>query len=151
MNLDYYSYTANKNFTDFEFVSKGPRGSVKKVVQYEMGITEEGSLFFNLSFGDWNEVTQSIDDLAITNNEDTIKILSTIASTAIVFINKYGNCPINIKGSTPSRTRLYQMQICKYHDQVTKLFDIYGLSDTGWELFRKNKNYIRFVAVKRKT
>jgi hypothetical protein len=46
-----------------------------------------GDNFFNLSFGDWNEELQKLDDSTRSNNGDRDKVLTTVAYTAM------GNVP----------------------------------------------------------
>jgi hypothetical protein len=40
---------------------------------------------YNLGFGDCNEEHGTIDDLPITNNGDSLKVLATVASTVYAF------------------------------------------------------------------
>ena len=57
-------------FTRFEFVSEGPNGTILKRIQLQP-IKEAD--FCNLAFGDVDTKTNSIDDLAVSNNRDTKK------------------------------------------------------------------------------
>ncbi|MCU0440570.1 MAG: hypothetical protein MUC49_21965 [Raineya sp.] len=50
----------------YEFISEGPKGKIKKIVQFTETGTDD---VYNLAFGDYNEETKSIDDLAVTNND----------------------------------------------------------------------------------
>ena len=52
-------------------------------------------------------------------------------------------------GSTPSRTRLYQMGISRYFDEILELFMISGLLENHWGEFEADNNYQAFL-VKRK-
>jgi hypothetical protein len=47
MKLDRYDYTTGVGFMSFEFVSKGPKGEIVKLVQYTK-IDERG--VYNLGF-----------------------------------------------------------------------------------------------------
>jgi hypothetical protein len=60
MNLEKYSLKSAKNLTIFEFTSEGPRGKIKKLIQFQE--TNEPNLF-NLAFGDRILETYTIDDL----------------------------------------------------------------------------------------
>src|SRR5471030_1349254 len=141
MNLPKYNYQTNETFLDYEFYSDGPAGRIKKVVRYSIKYTLGNEPFYNLGFGDWNEGDNRIDDFVITNNKDRELILSTVASTVIDFTDKYGTLPIYAKGSTPARTRLYQMGINRHKADIDILFNVFGLLSTGWVVFEVGTNY----------
>ena len=136
----YITLTDNKHIL-YEFLSEGPRGSILKVVFYNK--LEEN--LYNLSFGDWNDFLQMSDDKVRSNNHDRDKILATVASTVIDFIKHHPNAIILIKGSTPSRTRLYQIGISANWMEINNLFYIYGFCKGNWEAFEKGKNYQQFI------
>ena len=56
--------------------------------------------YYNLSFGDWDETNGVLNDLAISNNYDTSKVLFTIAQTVLLFIKHFPDANIMIIGST---------------------------------------------------
>ncbi len=68
----------------YEFYSEGPKGKIKKVIQYRRFDNTDQNLF-NLGFGDWIETEQRVDDKVTSNNNDREKVLSTVAATAIEF------------------------------------------------------------------
>lgn len=102
MNHDKYQLEADRKLLIFEFTSIGPKGRVKKIVQYSETNLKE---FFNLGFGDKDDKTGEINDAVITNNGDSQKVLATVASTVYAFTDKYPNAWIYIQGSTEVRTR----------------------------------------------
>ncbi len=51
MHLDTYPVVVSQNHSRFEFLSEGPKGTIKKVVLYQR-VTKG---HFNLAFGDWDE------------------------------------------------------------------------------------------------
>ena len=61
---------------------------------------------YNLGFGDYDESTNEINDLSITNKWDSLKGLPTVASSVYAFTEKYPNAWILATGSTTVRTRL---------------------------------------------
>ena len=78
MNKPKYLYKSEEFLKIYEFVSEGPKVQIKKLVQY----TDTGSEHvYNIAFGDNDEKTNSINDLSITNNGDSLKVLATVAST----------------------------------------------------------------------
>lgn len=92
----------------FEFESIGPNGVVAKVVHY----VETGSEgVYNLGFGDKDPQTGHLDDLSITNNGDSQKVLATVASTLYSFTERYPTATVFATGSTTARTRLYRIGI----------------------------------------
>jgi len=141
MNLTNYDYLASDSSLDYIFESIGPRGNIKKVVRFDK--IERG--FYNLGFGDLNEKTGIVSDMTISNNEDTEKILATIAAITSHFTGIYPHSLIALKGTTAARTRLYQMKIAKYFNEIDLDFEIRGLYNEKWEHFKKNKNYDAFT------
>ena len=137
MNLEKYSVITDGDHSTYEFLSEGPKGTIKKVVFYQK--LEEN--IFNLAFGDWDEKEQRINDKIRSNNSDRDKVLATVASTVIDFIKHHPGAVLLAQGSTPARTRLYQMGILENLDEIGKLFDIIGFTDGTWEPFREGKNY----------
>jgi hypothetical protein len=81
------SYTLQKTNspTIFEFISEGPKGSIRKRVEFERTSRADT---FNLAFGDVNSQTGDFDDTVVTDNFDTEKVLATVAETVRIFLNK---------------------------------------------------------------
>jgi len=125
MNKPKYLYKSEGFLTVFEFVSEGTKGQIKKMVQYTDTGTEN---VFNLAFGDYDENTNNINDISITNNGDSTKVLATVASTVYAFIEKHPNAWIFATGSTVVRTRLYRMGITNNIEEIIADFDVYGLT-----------------------
>ena len=115
MSLERYQYFTNDDFKDYEFYSEGPNGRIKKVVHFSK---IQGHDVYNLGFGDQDPKTGIINDSVVTNNKDRDIILATIASTVIDFSNHYNNPFVYAKGSTSSRTRLYQMSISGLWEEI---------------------------------
>lgn len=131
----------------FEFVSKGPQGIIYKTVQFQ-----HTNLInvFNLSFGDKDIVSGEINDMVISDNGDSDKILATIAASVYIFTDMYPQALVYATGSTKSRTRLYRMGISKFLSAVEIDFEIFGELSHKWEQYRKNVDYEGFI-VRRKT
>ncbi len=146
MNLDHYTYFTNNDFSDYEFFSEGEKGKIRKIVRYTQ--VNDKPIVYNLGFGDATR-SGSVDDTKITNNGDRDKILATVANTIIDFTTQVGNYYIFATGSTASRTRLYQMSICRLWDEISKDFVVYGLMKDEWHPFRKNVNYEAFLIKKK--
>jgi hypothetical protein len=122
----------------------GPKGRIRKIVSYRYLGVDKRFHYFNVGFGDFDPKSGKINDLIVTDNKDSEKILSTVAATAVEFTRTIRKCRLYIRGSTPARTRLYQMKISVHHTEISKLFEIQGETNRGWEKFEKGKNYLSF-------
>ncbi len=78
MKYDKYQLESDTDLFLFEFESVGPKGKIKKLVQYTPTNIKD---IYNLGFGDKDETTGDIDDRIVTNNGDSTKVLATVAST----------------------------------------------------------------------
>ncbi len=148
MQLPKYQLKAENTLMVFEFTSEGPKGQIHKLIKFSA--TNLKGLY-NLSFGNKDANTGGIDDLAISNNGDSEKILSTVVSAIYAFTEQYPNSWVYAKGSTKSRTRLYRMGITKYLQEINKDFDLYGLNGDRWEPFKKDKEYEAFFSKRKKS
>ncbi len=86
MKVERYNLRSDTELTRFEFISEGPKGAIRKLIEFQE-TTDTG--LYNLAFGDKDPVTGSIDDLAVSDNGDTEKILATIVSALYAFCEKY--------------------------------------------------------------
>jgi hypothetical protein len=147
MKLERYELKAEDSLTVFDFVSDGPKGRIPKLVKFS-----ETNLkgLYNLAFGDKDINTGELNDLSISNNGDSEKVLATVVSTVYAFTDYYPNSFVYAVGSNKARTRLYRMGITKYLNDITKDFYIYGLRHGEWESFEKEIEYDAFLA-KRKS
>lgn len=142
MHYDQYEITRGETAMTYEFVSRGPKGNVKKVVIYSpRGVGD----LFNLGFGDKNEETGQLDDRVATNNGDSAKVLATVASTVYLFTNLFPNALISAMGSTQARTRLYRVAISNNLETIKRDFDVFGLLGGEWETFRTDTDYQAFL------
>ena len=142
MKLDKYELKSGEQLEVFEFVSVGPKGKIPKIVQYTSTNYKD---LYNLGFGDKNIETGEIDDIVISNNGDSEKVLATVVATLYAFIDKHKEAMVYATGSTKPRTRLYRMGITKYLDEIKEDFEIYGELENGWEEFRKDVEYEAFL------
>jgi uncharacterized protein DUF6934 len=135
MNLERYTYYANPSFFDFEFLSEGPKGTIKKVARFNtIGVN-----LYNFGFGDLDETTGDISDTVVTNNGDGDKVLATVAGIVYDFTGRFTEAAIYIKGSTAARTRWYQMSIGANWEEIGRTFEVFGYRDDKWEHFQKGQ------------
>ena len=147
MNKEKYQYKAESNFEFFEFYSEGPNGRIRKVVIYQKTKIEN---VYNLAFGDYDDNKKSIDDLSVTNNGDSLEVLTTVASTLYSFIEKHPLSQIVATGSTKARTRLYRMGITKNITGISKDFFIFGYTlEEEWKPFATGVYYEAFLIKKK--
>ncbi|MVM41207.1 hypothetical protein GO730_31795 [Spirosoma sp. HMF3257] len=154
MNQEVYSVDVFNNQTTYYFESVGPRGIIAKVIQFapinrndllEFGMAE----VYNLGFGDLDTDSIKIDDLADSRNGDKDKVLTTVARVTLRFLDAYPEATVYATGSTPSRTRQYQMGLSRFYDEIIDAYALYGLTNGRWHLFERNRNYQAFVIHRR--
>ena len=142
-----YNYRSESTLQFYEFISEGPKGLIKKMVIYTETTTEN---VYNLGFGDYDESTNGINDLSVTNNGDSLKVLATVASTVYAFTEKYPNAWILATGSTIIRTRLYRMGITNNLAEIETDFIVLGYSkNEEWEKFLVGEDYEAFLLTKK--
>lgn len=79
-----YDIELGESVCIYEFVSIGKKGKIAKMVQYTE-INMHNS--YNLAFGDKDEFGE-INDLAISDNGDSQKVLATVIGTLYDFTKK---------------------------------------------------------------
>jgi len=105
---------------------------------------------YNLAFGDYDEKAKGIDDLSVTNNGDSLKVLATVASTVYAFAEKHPKAWIIATGSTAARTRLYRMGITNNLVEISEDFIIFGYTREGdWVEFEIGEDYEAFLVRKK--
>ncbi|OJV16903.1 MAG: hypothetical protein BGO21_29085 [Dyadobacter sp. 50-39] len=137
-----YLTESNEENTRFQFQSIGKRGVFEKVIFF----TPLTSDTYNLSLVDYNTKTNSYDDLSVTDNGDMPEVLVTVISTIHRFLGSNPGKKIYFEGSTPARTRLYQIAIGKIYDPQKSDLLIKGLQDNQWFPFEPNINFQGFLA-----
>ena len=110
---------------------------------------QDDPVVYNLAFGDEDPDTGEINDTITSNNADSDIVLATVANTIHDFCNHYGNHYIFATGSTPSRTRLYQMNISRLLNEISKDFDVFGVIKGQRYKFQKSINYEGFLVKRR--
>ena len=134
MGKEQYELRAESDAMSYEFTSIGPKGEIPKLIIYSKTPVKN---LYNLAFGDKDLNTGEIDDLVITDNKDSQKVLATVASTVYAFTNKYPRAFIGATGSTKARTRLYQMGISNNLEKITADFNVFGRKEGIWQPFEK--------------
>ena len=121
MHKQYYSFEKTPDIHYYEFFCIGPKGNIRKVIQFQKINIEEN--VYNLRLGDFDRSTREISDLTTTNNLDTKKVLTTVARAVLDFIHKHPQVIAMAKGSTTPRARLYQMEIAEFWEDIQEIFE----------------------------
>lgn len=141
----YERWEFKDSFNVAEFYSHGRNGVVLKRVIFSKTRASE---FYMLGFGSVDE-NNEINDLTVTNNGDTEKILATIYDIVINYTDRYPDRMIYFEGSTPARTRLYRRAIGLNLGDLSTEFFIYGYYNDEFVPFEKNMVISGFL-IKRK-
>ena len=113
MKLDKYQLKAGQELLSYEFISEGPNGLIRKRIQFTLVNRDH---VFNLAFGDKDPVSGEINDLVISNNGDSEKVLATVIAAVYAFCDRHPGAWIYASGSTRARTRLYKMGITRFYE-----------------------------------
>jgi hypothetical protein len=125
----------------YVFESIGPNGSIYKVVIFSE--IENGK--YNLGFGDYDLLTNDIDDKIVSDNGDMVKVIATVVGIALKFLSENPMTYIYIKGSTTLRTQLYNRIINRNYDDLIHSYEIYGSQNDISEVLQKNTPYESFL------
>ncbi len=145
MKKEAYEYKKIEDLTLYEFFSIGPKGRIQQMIQ--LGMVQKVPLIFNLELGPILS-DNKIDTLSVTNNKDTKKILQSVTESILEFLNGRQEALVLIQGSTPARTRLFQMWIRGIHDQYREDISIEGWFRNRWYEFQKDMQFEAFLIKK---
>jgi hypothetical protein len=141
-----YELETAESFMSYEFISKGPKGEIVKLVKYN---ETQNKGFYNLGFGDKLENEDDYNDTVISDNKDSVRVLATVAATAYLFTTQFPEAKIYAVGSNAARTRLYRIGISNNLDEIEQDYVVLGYYKDKWELFEINRDYSAFL-IKRK-
>jgi hypothetical protein len=140
MDLKGYNVSADIEHISYEFLSIGIKSTIKKDVSFKsLGL----NIYF-LAFGDKNELTGEIDDRVNSNNGDRDKVLATVAEITLDFLAHHRDATVIAVGSTPGRSRLYQMGINSKWHLIRQFYWVEGYINDDWEDYQPGKNYEAF-------
>ena len=131
-----YLYTGLNRKTRYFFISEGENKRIVKTVVF----SPLGNRLWNLGFGDL-QYSGYIDDSVVSNNDDLIKVISTVAKIAYEFSEKYPLRRIQIKPVDEKRKRLYNHVFRRHYDTIDANFDIIGINEQEREIYSPKKNY----------
>ena len=143
MHVDKYQLKSEEEFTRFEFISEGPKGAMRKLIEFQRTTNPDTH---NLAFGDKHPVTGGLDDLDVSDNGDTEKILATVVAAVYAFLDSHPTAYVYAQGSTKVRTRLYRMGINRFYKDMQRDFHLYGRVGEDFVDFEPDVEYDGFLA-----
>lgn len=144
MDKPFYEFTILDEANRYEFTSIGHK-SIDKVIIFQKTDLPN---FYNLVLADIVG-DGTYDDLIESNNGDMEKIMATVIQAIFAFLAFYPNANVLFSGSTPSRTRLYNIILTKEFEKLND-FTVNGLKDGKLISFVRNEKYDGFVIYKKK-
>ncbi len=98
--MGFYEVVEEKSDTGlkFFFKSKGKQNIIK-VIHYSFVQQLSGKNIYNLGFGDYNLMNDTIIDDINANNGDTYKVFNTVLRTIPVFFENFENAILMVQGS----------------------------------------------------
>lgn len=143
MKVEKYHLKTETELTRFEFISEGTKGAIRKLIEFQQTNNPD---VFNLAFGDKDPQTGEVNDLAVSSNGDTEKVLATVVAALYAFFDKHPDVFVYAEGSTKARTRLYRMGIRKFYDEMQQDFYLYGRVGDDFVSFEIDGDYDGFLA-----
>ncbi len=137
---EHYSYIATQQNTIFFFESVGIQGSIVKAVAFQLN--KKGT--WNLGFGDLED-DYKVNDKTISNNQDVLKVLSTVAKVAYIFIETYPDRVISIVPVDEKRKLLYNRVFQRHFEDIDKQFEVIGTINESDEPYSTGKMYDEFT------
>jgi hypothetical protein len=141
MNQPYYDFQIFEDAFRFEFESTSSEKTITKAILFQRTNLPN---YYNLTLADILP-DGSNDIFSKSNNGDLEKILSTVIQTILVFLAYHPPAKVVFTGSTPSRTRLYQIVLSKELDNVNEKLEVVGFTDEKIEPFQRNQSYLGFI------
>lgn len=86
-------------------------------------------------------------DNVVTDNKDTLKVLTTVGEIGRQFLTENSNFSIYFEGNTQSKNRLYRKGLNLFLEVIEQYYIIDGLKEQNlkWERFNSNTEYIAFI------
>ncbi len=137
-----YPLSSTEDKLIFQFYSESVEKRIKKVVLYQK--YSDFPLIFEMLMGDLLDDGETIDFLVESNNGDRDEVLFTVFQTMAMVLDEYAGSKILFYGSTPVRTRLYQILINQYFEEAQEVYLVKGIKNKVEENFVRNSNYDAF-------
>ena len=130
MNKPTYAITVSASQPRYEFISVGPKGNIRKVIEYTY---LDDLAVWNLGFGDLDSQTGKISDDVVSDNGDGRKVITTVALTLLTFLEEHPDETVIFTGSDTRRTLLYNRIVAQFYGDFSDQLVITGLNEKGIE------------------
>ncbi|MEM6321797.1 MAG: hypothetical protein AAF960_29320 [Bacteroidota bacterium] len=126
-------------YNAFLFKSKGPNGTFEKGIIFQ----DEGNNVFNLTLIE--KRNGELRDDVTSNNQDFVKIFSTVVKVILIFTEQNKDAAIEIRATDAKRLRVYNALIQRYYDNFQNKLTILGIKNEKEEPLQLDKSYDWFV------
>jgi hypothetical protein len=133
-----YPYFPIKDKLLYLFFSEGVKGKIPKVIIFT--IEKQGK--WNLAFGDWKN--NDIDDEVMTNNQDVVKVIGTVAKVTYDFFEKYPKAVLVINPVDEKRKKLYNIIFQRHFKTIKNDFKIIGFIGNRKRIYSTKNFYDKF-------
>jgi uncharacterized protein DUF6934 len=117
--------TAKKSTTRYEFISIGPKGQIKKRIEFT-ALRKRG--YYNVAFGDVMKDGR-VTDTVYSNNQDIAKIIATVIDTMKDFLKENPAAKLVFTGSTDDRTNFYKKILSRHYKTLSVNYSITALAE----------------------
>jgi hypothetical protein len=138
MITDAYVYLSTNDKTQYAFESEGIQGKIIKIVKF----SQLNNGYWNLGFGDWED--GNINDKVISNNQDAIKVIKTVAKVTIEFFKEYPKSIVVIDPVDEKRKKLYNIAFQRHYKEIEPIFNVIGFFENKKVKFSLGKDYDGF-------
>lgn len=117
-----YELALNPEITQFRFTSIGDNGIIEKIIEFRR--IQDGR--WNLCFGDVKDGDWT--DNVVSNNNDSRKVLQTIANAVHLFFDEYPDKEVFIAPLDNQRRLLYNRIFQQKWQEIEPLFTVKALN-----------------------
>jgi hypothetical protein len=142
MNEPSYPFKRIEDRLTFSFESVSQEKTIQKLVEFRL--FDDLNELYNLALIDILP-DGTVSDLTVSNNQDMPKVLATVFQSIRLFFQTKPKAKILIQGSTASRTRLYQIAIVKYYNELEPIYNIWGFRGNNIQVFETGYNFEGFI------
>jgi len=124
----------------YRFDSSGQQGIIKKWIWFQQSEFDENR--YNLAFGDL--IDGELTDDTISNNQDFVKVISTVVYVIYYFFELYPNAIIEIDAVDKRRLRFYRTIFKRRFSEINQTFHLRGIKDDQIEPYNSSSTYQKF-------
>ncbi len=139
MIKDAYPYFPITDNLFYGFFSVGVKGKIPKAIIFTF---EKRKKKWNLAFGDWKN--NDIDDQVMTNNQDVVKVIGTVAKVTYQFFDDYPDAVLVIEPVDEKRKKLYNIVFQRHFETIQQDFKIEGFIKKRKQNYSPQRTYEKF-------